>query len=81
MPPRLNVEVVSENRYHVIEHTEQAAIFKTEEMLDGGQYITRFPCVDCARAISFSGITKATFQTGIEKDSPGRNLNMLPKIL
>lgn len=71
LPPRLNVEVVSENRYHVIEHAERAAIFKAEEMLDGATiYCTRFPCVDCARAISFSGITKATFQTGIEKDSP-----------
>lgn len=60
--------VAHDDRYHVIEHAERAAIYKA--LLDGKDlnsatiYCTRFPCSDCARAILWSGIKRAVFPGG-----------------
>tara|TARA_R110000765_G_scaffold395227_3_gene488962 strand:- start:508 stop:1005 length:498 start_codon:yes stop_codon:yes gene_type:complete len=55
-------------RYSYIEHAERAAIFKAllaGKDLDGSTiYCTRFPCSDCARAIAWTGITRAVFANG-----------------
>ncbi|WP_225206054.1 deaminase [Novosphingobium huizhouense] len=75
LPPRLREAysrsektVEADDRYHVIEHAERAAIFKAflaGHNLNGSTiYCTRFPCSDCARAIVWSGITRAVFPSG-----------------
>jgi dCMP deaminase len=75
LPPSLknkmeknNQIVTDESRYHLIEHAERAAIFQgliSGENLAGATiYCTRFPCSDCARAIVWSGITRAVFAGG-----------------
>jgi dCMP deaminase len=61
-------EVTDNDRYHVIEHAERAAIFKAfrnhADMAKATIYCTRFPCSDCARAIVWSGIKRAVFAGG-----------------
>lgn len=73
LPPRLSktialTDVDDERRYTHIEHAERAAIFfalNNKEKLDGAtMYCTRFPCSDCARAISFSGIQRLVVAEG-----------------
>lgn len=60
--------VMDDERYHVIEHAERAAIFKAfqshADMSKATIYCTRFPCSDCARAIVWSGIKRAVFASG-----------------
>lgn len=50
------------SRYHLIEHAERAAIYKAAlhgHSVSGATiYNTRFPCADCARAISEFGIAR-----------------------
>lgn len=75
LPPGLKLKmekdgqsISEEERYHVIEHAERSAIFKgyrSNAELNGATiYCTRFPCSDCARAIVWSGITRAVFAGG-----------------
>lgn len=60
-------------RYYYIEHAERCAIFEAVRSgapLDGAtMYCTRFPCVDCARAISYVGITRLVVPTGFASES------------
>ena len=60
--------VTEDERYHVIEHAERAAIFTAlnegKDLTGSTIYCTRFPCSDCARAIVWSGITRAVFPSG-----------------
>lgn len=60
--------VNDEDRYHLIEHAERAAIFKASaqkiELSGATIYCTRFPCSDCARAIVWAGIKRAVFAGG-----------------
>ena len=55
-------------RYHIIEHAERSAIFKAflvgSSTVGSTIYCTRFPCSDCARAIVWSGVTRAVFASG-----------------
>lgn len=75
LPPKLKTHyeqagrhVTDDERYHVIEHAERAAIFNA--FADGHKltsttiYCTRFPCSDCARAIVWAGIKRAVFAGG-----------------
>lgn len=75
LPPRLKeahierrTDISEHERYHFIEHAERAAIFKAllaNEKLEGATiYCSRFACSDCARAIVWSGISRAVFATG-----------------
>lgn len=75
IPPRLraemeaaNQEVATEDRYHIIEHAERAALFKAYlagNNLEGATlYCTRFPCSDCARAIAWSPIRRVVLPNG-----------------
>lgn len=75
LPPRLKAHYIQSNRYvqdddryHVIEHAERAAIFTAfrsgHQLANATLYCTRFPCSDCARAIVWSGITRAVFAGG-----------------
>jgi dCMP deaminase len=75
LPPELKTFMVSkggavteEDRYHLIEHAERAAIFKAVRAnvdISGATiYCTRFPCSDCARAIVWAGIKRAVFAGG-----------------
>lgn len=75
LPPALkehhqthNHEISEEERYHLIEHAERAAIFKAltsgVELEGSTLYGTRFPCSDCARAMVWVGIKRAVFATG-----------------
>lgn len=61
-------EVTEEDRYHLIEHAERAAIYKAfhahSSMTKATIYCTRFPCSDCARAIVWAGIKRAVFAGG-----------------
>jgi dCMP deaminase len=56
-------------RYHFIEHAERAAIFEAlaaGETLSGSTlYCTRFPCSDCARAITWFGVARVIAGTGL----------------
>jgi deoxycytidylate deaminase len=60
--------VTEDERYHLIEHAERAAIFKAfqshADMTRATIYCTRFPCSDCARAIVWSGVKRAVFAAG-----------------
>jgi deoxycytidylate deaminase len=60
--------VTEDERYHLIEHAERAAIFKAfqlhADMTKATIYCTRFPCSDCARAIVWSGVKRAVFAAG-----------------
>lgn len=80
LPPSIKLkfeetgEVVSEeNRYHLIEHAERAAIFKAQlsnkDLTGTTIYCTRFPCSDCARAMVFVGIKRAVFASGFAGES------------
>lgn len=75
LPPQLRCSFVEsgkhiaeEDRYHLIEHAERAAIFKAfldkADICGATIYCTRFPCSDCARAIVWSGIKRAVFAGG-----------------
>ncbi|MCC7703507.1 hypothetical protein IGS59_14755 [Janthinobacterium sp. GW460P] len=75
LPPELKhsleisgMVVTEDDRYHLIEHAERAAIFKAflakADMSNATIYCTRFPCSDCARAIIWSGIKRAVFAGG-----------------
>ena len=75
LPPRIadarigdRNAVADEERYHIIEHAERAAIFRAlrngHDLSDATIYCTRFPCSDCARAIVWAGITRAVFPSG-----------------
>jgi deoxycytidylate deaminase len=61
-------QVTEEDRYHLIEHAERAAIFKAfrahADLSKATLYCTRFPCSDCARAIVWSGIKRTVFAGG-----------------
>lgn len=61
-------KITDDERYHLIEHAERAAIFKAflakEDMSNATIYCTRFPCSDCARAIIWAGIKRAVFAGG-----------------
>jgi dCMP deaminase len=81
LPPGLATGMVNSDgnisdadRYFVIEHAERAAIFKAlmlnKDLRGTTIYCTRFPCADCARAIIWSGITRAVFSDGLSKVSP-----------
>lgn len=65
---RSGIVVTEDDRYHLIEHAERAAIFKAflkkADMSNSTIYCTRFPCSDCARAIVWSGIKRAVFAGG-----------------
>jgi dCMP deaminase len=80
LPPGLATDMFSSDgiipdadRYFVIEHAERAAIFKAlmlnKDLRGTTIYCTRFPCADCARAIIWSGITRAVFSDGPSKVS------------
>ncbi|RPF72680.1 deaminase [Aurantiacibacter spongiae] len=60
--------ISDEERYHVIEHAERAAIYQALQKgidLSGATlYGTRFPCSDCARAMLWAGIARAVFPSG-----------------
>lgn len=75
IPPRLKAEMVDngqgvtpEDRYHIIEHAERAALFKAymagADLSDATLYCTRFPCSDCARAIAWSPIRRIVLPNG-----------------
>ena len=75
LPPKISDErsatgqlVEAEERYHIIEHAERAAIYKALNAgndLNGATiYCTRFPCSDCARAIVWAGISRTVFPSG-----------------
>jgi dCMP deaminase len=75
-PPQLKVHydrtaegLQEEDRYHMIEHAERAAIFMALERglsLKGAtMYSTRFPCSDCARAIVWFGISRLVVGAGL----------------
>lgn len=75
LPPALAISfsetkqlVAHDDRYHVIEHAERAAIFQAlragNDLSGATIYCTRFPCSDCARAILWSGIKRAVFPGG-----------------
>jgi dCMP deaminase len=57
------------DRYHFIEHAERAAIFSAVaegiSVSGGTLYCTRFPCSDCARAISWFGIQRVVIGGGL----------------
>lgn len=66
-PPKLRESVAlddqnSPDRYVFLEHAERRAIFegflRGESFQGGTMYCTRFPCIDCARAIVYSGIER-----------------------
>jgi deoxycytidylate deaminase len=84
LPPALSAafrddgHVITEtDRYHVIEHAERAAIFNAflakQDLAGATIYCTRFPCSDCARAIIWSGITRAVFPPGLTGESRWRD--------
>ena len=75
LPPRLKIgrlkagsEISEEDRYHLIEHAERAAIFQAllarRDMDRATIYCTRFPCSDCARAIVWAGLSRGVFAAG-----------------
>jgi deoxycytidylate deaminase len=57
------------DRYHFIEHAERATIFSAvaegKSVSGGTLYCTRFPCSDCARAISWFGIQRVVTGGGL----------------
>ena len=61
------------DRYFYIEHAERAAIFSASQVkasMDGATiYCTRFPCSDCARAISWAGIEKLVVPRGFSGET------------
>lgn len=63
----------SPERYYFIEHAERCAIFAALNAgidLDRATlYCTRFPCVDCARAISLANITRLVVPTGFANET------------
>lgn len=64
--------VSNSDRYFFIEHAERAAIFAA--YLDGvnlngaTMYCTRFPCADCARAISWTQISRVVLSSGMPEE-------------
>jgi dCMP deaminase len=75
LPPRLKAKMLeekqdisTEDRYHVIEHAERAALFKAylagKNLQNATLYCTRFPCSDCARAIAWSPIRRVVLPNG-----------------
>lgn len=80
LPPRLktyfqcnSIEVSDEQRYFVVEHAERAAInvaLSSGASVKGAtMYCSRFPCSDCARAISWSGIGRLVVPNGFSGES------------
>ena len=65
----LGISVDEDERYHLIEHAERAAIFKAlthGESLNGAtMYCTRYPCSDCARAMVWAGIRRVVIGSGL----------------
>lgn len=63
----------SPERYYYIEHAERCAIYdalnRGIQIYGSDMYCTRFPCVDCARAISFAGIQRLVVPTGFASES------------
>ncbi len=61
-----NVE--EDDRYHLIEHAERAAIYQAliagHDLKGATIYCTRFPCSDCARAIIWTGIKRVVLPSG-----------------
>ena len=61
------------DRYFYIEHAERAAIFAASQVsasMDGAtMYCTRFPCSDCARAITWVGIKKLVIPRGFSGET------------
>lgn len=80
LPPKLKKifknkdrPISEEDRYYVIEHAERSVIFKAysskQDLTGATIYCTRFPCSDCARAIVWSGITRAVFSGGFASEN------------
>lgn len=61
--------VQDEERYHIIEHAERAAIYSAllagEKLDNTTMYCTRAPCSDCARAIVWVNISKVVIAEGL----------------
>ena len=75
LPPSLKqrhdadgLPVTESERYHLIEHAERAAIFKSllsgQSLAGATLYCTRFPCSDCARAMVWAGISRVVLASG-----------------
>lgn len=70
---RSGISVGEHERYHVIEHAERAAIFAAfltgQNTKNSVIYCTRFPCSDCARAISWAGIVRVVVTSGFQGEA------------
>src|SRR5262245_32199371 len=68
----LRIEATSQERYYLIEHAERCAIY--DGMIAGIQlsgatmYVTRFPCIDCARAICYVAIARLVVGAGFRHE-------------
>lgn len=62
------IEPTSPDRYVFLEHAERCAIFDAFgagcDLQNATIYCTRFPCVDCARAIVYVGISRIVVGQG-----------------
>lgn len=65
--------IESQDRYVLLEHAERCAIFdaaKSGIKLEKATiYCTRFPCVDCARAIVYFSLARLVVTTGISAEA------------
>ena len=77
LPPQLRGNIVdlkydSNRRYVVIEHAERCALYDAsieKKTVPGAtMYCTRFPCVDCARAIVYFGIRRLVLGSGFRHE-------------